>query len=84
MKEVSCANCDVSPDGTRLVFAGLKEEDSIVSVFTVSVDGGKPSQLVFDSIDAYQPCWSPDGDWIAFAREGFSDTCSSWAKPTTP
>ena len=68
----------LSPDGTKLAFAGVKEGDSLVSVFTVPVGGGKPSRLVTDSMNTLQPCWSPDGNWVAFTRSGFSDVHSDW------
>ncbi|HUV65634.1 MAG TPA: protein kinase [Sedimentisphaerales bacterium] len=78
MAEVSFANCDVSPDGAKLAFAGMKPGDTVVGIYSVSTDGGAPDQLVLDSIHAYHPCWSPDGNWIAFSHLGFSEGSKRW------
>jgi len=59
----------VSPDGKRIVFAGgVVEEDWRVNVWTVPVKGGEPSQVTDlpRSADVRWPCWSPDGESIAF------------------
>jgi Tol biopolymer transport system component len=59
----------VSPDGKRIVFAGgILERDWRVNVWTVPVEGGKPSQVTNlpRSADVRWPCWSPDGESIAF------------------
>jgi len=59
----------VSPDGKRIVFAGgFREKDWRVNVWTVPVEGGKPSQVTDlpRSADVRWPCWSPDGESIAF------------------
>jgi Tol biopolymer transport system component len=59
----------VSPNGKRIVFAGgFFEKDWRVNVWTVTVEGGKPSQVTDlpRSADVRWPCWSPDGESIAF------------------
>jgi len=71
MREVSYANCDISPDGKRLSIAGVKANDSLVRVYTVPVSGGKPTQIVFGPMYSGYPCWSPDGEWIAFGQSEY-------------
>jgi dipeptidyl aminopeptidase/acylaminoacyl peptidase len=62
----------VSPDGRTIVFAGHKSQAPIdtMHIWTLAVDGGTPRQLTdapapFSDSD---PCWSPDGQNIAFVR----------------
>jgi len=62
----------VSPDGKTIVFAGHKEQAPMntIHIWTLAVDGGTPRQLTDAPApfrDLY-PCWSPDGQNIAFVR----------------
>lgn len=60
---------NVSPDGGRLVLSGAQEPfdpKEGVDLWTIPVEGGRPTRLTSDaSLEGY-PCWSPDGRWIAF------------------
>lgn len=67
---------EISPDGKTIVFSGAKnffkdgKKQIEVDIFTVPVEGGKPKQLTeidFKFQDRF-PCWSPDGNSIAFVR----------------
>jgi len=61
---------NVSPDGERIVIVGresgaeLPEEGA--DVWTFPVDGGLPTRLTRDGSYEDNPCWSPDGQWVAF------------------
>ena len=72
----------LSPDGSRVVFAGLLTSDALSchegAVFTVSADGG-PAEVLWESQAAdgggivRDPTFSPDGTQIAFA-DGYCDS----------
>jgi Tol biopolymer transport system component len=54
---------DWSPEGTRIVAAGRDPQGP--GLFMIPVDGGTPQRLV--ATDAFNPVWSPKGDWIVYA-----------------
>ena len=54
---------DWSPDGTAIVAGGRDAQGP--GLFMIPVDGGVPERLVAKV--AFNPVWSPKGDWIAFA-----------------
>ena len=60
---------NVSPDGKKIVFSAYQEpynpKDG-VDVWTIPLDGGLPSRLTNDESSEGYPCWSPNGEWIAF------------------
>jgi len=59
-----------SPDGKTIVFSGIMKGSSGPQVWTLPVDGGPPRQLTSGEarIVSQFPCWSPDGESIAFVR----------------
>ena len=66
---------DISPDGKTIVFSGTKhfnedgKENWEVDIFTIPVEGGKPKQLTTSGkLQDRFPCWSHDGNSIAFIR----------------
>jgi Tol biopolymer transport system component len=71
---------DVSPDGTRIVFAGFSRKDQGGHIFTLPIEGGAPTPITnverHEGVDS-NPCWSPDGRWVAFTR-GNEEGPSGW------
>jgi len=65
----------ISPDGTTIVFMGAKTgtQPLKVNIWTESVAGGEPRQITESPSQDRYPCWSPDGNSVAFLRE--------WMKP---
>jgi TolB protein len=61
------ARPDVSVDGTRLVFASTRgSADRYHNLYFQPLAGGDPAKITFFAHDAFQPRWSPDGEWIAY------------------
>jgi len=56
-----------SPDGRRIVFAGLKNGFS--DIYTVEVVGGEPKRVTYDMYEDRDPVFSPGGDSIAFISD---------------
>lgn len=53
-------SANASPDGKKLVFTALNR------IYIMNLPKGKPKILVRQACSQYQPCWSPDGKWIAY------------------
>jgi hypothetical protein len=68
----------VSPDGKELAFVGLElQPDGApqhANIFTISSSGGSIRQLTTGTNPADGPEYSPDGKWIYFNTEAFSQT----------
>lgn len=58
---------NVSLDGKRFVFSSTRgAADQFNNLYVQPTDGGEPYKLTFFEHDAFQPRWSPDGEWIAY------------------
>jgi DNA-binding SARP family transcriptional activator len=63
-----------SPDGEQIVFnagpssAATPREDQ--KLYIVDADGSDLRQITSDDASDVEPVWSPDGQWIAFNRNG--------------
>jgi dipeptidyl aminopeptidase/acylaminoacyl peptidase len=71
------ANPQLSLDGSRVAFTRVNVDEKHIgyetSIWTVAVSGGEaPIRLTSDKHDG-QPCWSPDGKYLAFVRGGGKD-----------
>jgi len=56
-----------SPDGTKLVFVGLKNGFS--DIYVVNVAGGAPERVTYDMFEDKDPSFSPSGDSIVFVSD---------------
>ena len=71
MSRVPGGGHNVSPDGKRIVIsAGQVPYDSKkgLDVWTIPLDGGLPTRLTNGRTFEGYPCWSPDGEQIAFTK----------------
>jgi hypothetical protein len=67
----------VSPDNSELAFVGVEPGENgpwgPANIFTVPSDGGPVHQVTFGDRPADGPEFGPDGEWIYFNTEGFTD-----------
>jgi Tol biopolymer transport system component len=57
-----------APDGSRLAFVrGIGE---YTQIFTMPISGGIPEQITFTQRRNSMPCWSSDGNYIAYISVG--------------
>ena len=69
MSRVPGGGHNVSPDGKSIVVSAVQEPfggQEPLDVWTIPLDGGLPTRLTNDGSYEGYPCWSPDGEWIAF------------------
>ncbi len=60
---------DFSPDGSRVAFCWNGEKEDNFDIYIKSVGSGPARRLTSNPDGDYFPRWSPDGNWIAFARQ---------------
>jgi Tol biopolymer transport system component len=58
----------ISPDGKEILFAGVKKGIKGVHIMKIPIEGGNPTPITTSPTQDRFPCWSPDGDQIAFIR----------------
>jgi len=56
-----------SPDGKRIAFAALRPGE-VWKVYTISLDGGNPEPIVFESDSQPDVTWFPAGDSLVYGR----------------
>jgi serine/threonine protein kinase len=59
----------LSPDGTQMVYASDRSDESNLDLWVRSASGGEPMALTTHPADDYEPSFSPDGKTIAFRSE---------------
>ena len=74
------SSMDVSPDGTRIVFAGRDESGRQLYLRHIHQLEAAP---LANTDDAFGPFFSPDGEWIAFAQKGKLRKISILGGPAT-
>jgi hypothetical protein len=62
-----------SADGTLLVFGSDLNSPGFTELYTISTEGGTPSQITDDIGSSYDPAFSPDGNLIAFVSDRGGD-----------
>jgi TolB protein len=59
-----------SPDGSRIVFTSTRDDPN-GEIYIMNADGSGVVRLTEDGTSAgCNPAWSPDGQWLAFCRDG--------------
>ncbi len=56
----------ISPDGKRIVYSS--EEAGSWDIWIMTIDGTKKTQITSYPGSETDPCWSPDGRWIAYSK----------------
>jgi len=66
-----------SPDGTRLAFSRVKDDQSTSAIYVINADGSGLRQLTSGAVFDAHPAWSPDGRRLAFYRDGGIDVMNA-------
>jgi imidazolonepropionase-like amidohydrolase/Tol biopolymer transport system component len=65
------------PDGKQLVFSALRR------LYVMDVPGNEPHLLYAEGTGQFQPAYSPDGKWVAFASWSETDGGHIWRVPAS-
>ncbi len=72
-----------APDGSRIAVAAYVTAGAIGQIWTLNIESGRWTELTDTKDGAYDPAWSPDGQWIAFTmRQGVNHDV--YVIPTDP
>jgi serine/threonine protein kinase/Tol biopolymer transport system component len=71
----------VSPDGTRVAFIWNGGRGGNFDVYVKQIGPGNALPLTTSAEDEVMCRWSPDGNWIAFLRQGDGDSASVHVVP---
>lgn len=69
MSKVPGGGHNISPDGKKIVISAYQEPvdpKEGPDIWVINLDGSNPLRLTHDGLLEGYPCWSPDGQWIAF------------------
>jgi dipeptidyl aminopeptidase/acylaminoacyl peptidase len=70
---VNARSASWSPDGAAIVFHASRSPNEKTGIWTVAPDGGGLAELVGDDQWNQDPQWSPDGSWISYTKDVYSD-----------
>jgi Tol biopolymer transport system component len=63
---------NLSPDGRRVAFMWARPNEPW-QICTEALDSGSPTRLTEGPAEKWLPCWSPDGEWIAYLKDPFNE-----------
>ncbi|MHC4735115.1 MAG: hypothetical protein ACYTDW_11760 [Planctomycetota bacterium] len=73
-------DCDVSYDGTEILFSWRKSKDEFYQLYRINVDGTGLRQITDGGSYNFNGCWLPDGD-IAFLSTRKPAFAYCWTSP---
>ena len=71
-----------SPTGTRLAITNYVTDNGKGQIWMRDLVAGKWIEITNAPEGAYDPAWSPDGEWIAFTMRGENNTHNIYVVPT--